>query len=93
MLNYEYYNSFSDFFSDYLNTIIHLNWKIYLFFLGFLQVLRFENSKVQDLGNFELSPICFYYDEKMQFRILVLINVWAKFHWQTVQAQIRHYVI
>ena len=50
------YSSFSDKFSNYLNTIYHLILKLFIF-VGILQVLKFEISKVQDFGNFEISPM------------------------------------
>ena len=34
----------------------HVNFKI-LIFVGILQVLKIEISKILDLGNFELSPM------------------------------------
>ena len=49
-------NSFFDLFSDYLKMIDRLDLKL-LIFIGILQVLRYVFQKVQDFGNFELSPM------------------------------------
>ena len=45
---------FFDLISVYLKTIDHLNTKL-LIYIGILQVLRFDFSKVQDFGTFKLS--------------------------------------
>ena len=50
MLNKADFDSFSDSFSDDLNTINHFNMKLLIFRHPAI-------SEVQDFGNFELSPI------------------------------------
>ena len=50
------YNSFFDLFSVYLKMIDCLDLKL-LIFIGKLQVLRYVFQKVEDFGNFELSPM------------------------------------
>ena len=56
MLNMADSNSFFDLFSVFLETIDHLDLKL-LIFIGILQVLRYVFQKVEDFGNFELSPM------------------------------------
>ena len=54
MLNEANFNSFSDF-SNYLNTINHLNSKLF-FFVGILQVLKFEFLKFRTLEILKFHP-------------------------------------
>ena len=56
MLNQGDHNSFSDLFSVCLKTIDHLNMKLRIF-IGLTASFKIEVAKVQDFGNFELSPM------------------------------------
>ena len=51
------YISFSDLFSVCLRTIHHLILKLWIF-SGHTASFKIEILKVQDFGNFELSPMC-----------------------------------
>ena len=55
-LNLGDYISFSDLFSVCLTTIDHLIMKLWIF-SGHTACFKIETSKVQDFGNFELSPM------------------------------------
>ena len=58
MLNSADYNSFSDYFLDYLKTINHLNLKLCIL-IGILQVLKFEFLKFRILEILNFHPcIC-----------------------------------
>ena len=56
MLNKGDYNSFSDLFLVCLKTIDHLNLKLWIF-SGHTLSFKIGASKVQDFGNFKLSPM------------------------------------
>ena len=49
------YYSFFDYFSDYLNTINHSNFKLFIF-VGILQVLKFEFLKFRILESLNFHP-------------------------------------
>ena len=55
MLNSADYNRSSDLFSDYLNTINHLNMKLFIF-IGILQVLKFDFLKFRILEILNFHP-------------------------------------
>ena len=56
MLNYRDHNSFSYLFTVFLRAIDHLNLKLKIF-SGHNASFKIGVSKVQDFGNFELSPM------------------------------------
>ena len=56
MLNKGDYNWFSDLYSVCLKTIDHLNFKLWIF-SGHTASFKIGILKVQDFGNFELSPM------------------------------------
>ena len=57
MLNYGDYNSFSDYFSDYLKTVNHLNMKLLVYlFEGIMQVIKFEFLKFRILEILNFHP-------------------------------------
>ena len=56
MLNYRDHNSFLDLFSVCLRKLNHLNLKLCIF-SGHTASFKIGVSKVQDFGNFELSPM------------------------------------
>ena len=58
MLNSADNNSFSDLVSVYLNVFEHLTWEFSIFWRHTAS-FKFWFSKVQDFGNFELSPMQF----------------------------------
>ena len=57
MLNLAYYYRFSDYYSDSLKTIDHLSFKLQKFSV-LIASFKIRVLKVQDFGNFELSPMC-----------------------------------
>ena len=60
MLNKGDHDSFSDLFSICLRTFDHLNLKLWIF-NGHTANFKNGVSKVQDFGNFELSPMFYVY--------------------------------
>ena len=69
MLNWADYNRFCDLFSDYLNTINHLNMKLFIV-IGILQVLKFElllKFRILEIWNFHLWG----YDHQASFCFIV----------------------
>ena len=58
MLNSADYYRFSGLYSVYLKTIGHLSFKLWIF-SGHIASFKIRVLKVQDFGNFELSPMDF----------------------------------
>ena len=57
MLNSADNNSFSDLLSVYLKVVDYLTWIFFFIFWRHTESFKFRFSKVQDFGNFELSPL------------------------------------
>ena len=76
-------------FLDDVNTINHLNMKLFIF-VGIMQVFKIGISKVQDFGNFELSPMnmssaaSFRWRFKFDYCMLVSCKTPLKLIWRRI---------